>query len=121
MESSPTSDSSPRLSSPCKRIPSEFVDNLLAALDDERISKQLGNIISHTLRQKVEEHENTIQALETKITELKNHQKIQESLRDDQEQYSRRECVRIWTDEKEQNGEVTDAIVLELAKKMEIL
>ena len=88
MESSPTSDSSPRLSPPCKRIPSEFVDSLLAALDDERISKH----ISHTLRQKVEEQENTIQ-----------------------------ECVRIWTDEKELNGEVTDAIVLELAKKMEIL
>ena len=37
-ESSPTSDSSPSLSPPCKRMPSEFVDNLLAALDDERIN-----------------------------------------------------------------------------------
>ena len=119
-ESSPTSDSSPSLSPPCKRMPSEFVDNLLAALDDERICKRLGDIISHSLRQKVEDQEKTTQALETKITELENCQKIQESLIDDQEQYSGRECVRIWTDEKEENGEDTDAIVLELAKKMEV-
>ena len=78
-------------------MPSEFVDNLLAARDDERICKVLGDITSHSLRQKVEEQEKTIQALETKITELENHQKIQESLIDDQEQYSRRECLRIWT------------------------
>ena len=110
-ESSPSIDSSPSLSPPpLKRMTTEFVDNLLTALGDERICNRLGDIISASLRQKVEDQEKSIQVLEQKVAELENKQRIQDAKADEQEKYIRRENVRIWTGEKENEGENTDTI-----------
>ena len=96
----------------------EFVNNLLTALGDERICNRLGDIMSAILRQKVEDQEKSIQVLEQKVAELENKQRIQDAKADEQEQYNRRENVRIWTGEKENEGENTDTIILNLATKM---
>ena len=96
----------------------EFVNNLLTALGDERICNRLGDIMSAFLRQKVEDQEKSIQVLEQKVAELENKQRIQDAKADEQEQYNRRENVRIWTGEKENEGENTDTIILNLATKM---
>ena len=121
-ESSPSIDSSPSLSPPppLKRMTTEFVNNLLTALGDERICNRLGDIISASLRQKVEDQEKSIQVLEQKVAELENKQRIQDAKPDEQEMYSRRENVRIWTGEKENEDENTDTIILKLATKMQV-
>ena len=96
----------------------EFVNNLLTG--DERICNRLGDIISASLRQNVEDQEKSIQVLEQKVAELENKQRIQDAKADEQEQYSRRENVQIWTSEKENEGENTDTIILNLATKMQV-
>ena len=58
--------------------------------------------------------------LEQKVAELENKQRIQDAKADEQEQYSRRENVRIWTGEKENVGKNTDTIILNLATKMQV-
>ena len=70
---------------PLKRMTTEFVNNLLTALGDERICNRLGDIISASLRQKVEDQEKSIQVLEQKVAELENKQRILDAKADEQE------------------------------------
>ena len=97
-----------------------FADDLLAALDDERISNRLGDIISASLRKKVDEHAERIVTLKAKVAELESHLKVQDTLIDDQEQYSRRDNVRIWLPVKESRDDDTDKIVMEVTSKMNV-
>ena len=97
-----------------------FADDLLAALDDERISNRLEDIISASLRKKVDEQAERIVTLEAKVSELESHLKVQDTLIDDQEQNSRRDNVRIWLPEKESRDDDTDKIVMEVASKMNV-
>ena len=94
-------------------IPSEFADILHKALEDKRITTKLSDIVCGSLHQK-------ITALERRVAELEKCQKGHEIVFDDHEQYSRRENVRIWLDVPEKNGENTDQLVLDVAKKMDV-
>ena len=101
-------------------IPSEFADLLHKALEDKRITTKLSDIVCGSLHQKLVEQEEKITALERRPAELEKCQKGHEIVLDDHEQYSRRENVRIWLDVPEKNGENTDQLVLDVAKKVNV-
>ena len=121
LETSPGT-ASPTLSPPHSRykMASEFADMLHSALEDERIKNKLSEIIGASLHEKIQEQQHEITELKKRVTELEVCKRAQESTLDDQEQYSRRDCVRIWTNEPEKNGEDTDAIVAAIATKMNV-
>ena len=43
-----------------------------------------------------------------------------EGIVEEQEQYSRRNCVRVWMDQKEEQADNTDDIIISVAKKMDV-
>ena len=123
-ESTPSSDtSSTNLPPPCKltvRMSTEFADSLLAALEDERIARRLSEIITASLHQKLDRQAEEIAELKQKGAAMEERQAVQDSIIDDQEQYSRRECVRIWCTTAETKEEDTDKLVLRIAEKMSV-
>ena len=119
------STTSPTLFPPAKKPATKmatpsFADDLLAALDDDRISKRLGDIISESLRRKIEQQAAKIDTLEAKVSALEKNLRVQDTLLDDQEQYSRRDNVMIWLPEKETREDDTDTIVMAVAAKMNV-
>ena len=119
-ESTPSSDTSPTNLPPCKltvRMSTAFADSLLAALEDERIASCLSEIITASLRQKLDRQVEEIAELKQKVAAMEERQTVQDAIIDDQEQYSRRECVRIWSTTAENKEEDTE-LVLGIAEKM---
>ena len=51
---------------------------------------------------------------------MEERQTVQDAIIDDQEQYSRRECVIIWSTTAENKEEDTDKLVLGIAEKMSV-
>ena len=96
-----SSDTSPtNLPPPCKltvRMSTEFADSLLAALENEHIARRLSVIITASLHQKLDRQAEEIAESKQKVAAMEERKTVQDSIIDDHEQYSRRECVRIWS------------------------
>ena len=98
----------------------EFADSLLAALNNEHIARRLRVIITASLHQKFDRQAEEIAELKQKVAAMEERKTVQDSIIDDHEQYSRRECVRIWSTTAENKEEDTNKLVLGIADKMSV-
>ena len=88
-----------------------FVNNLVAALQDPRVTAAFGTILDDALKKQLEKRDAEIDTLKARVASL-------EGIVEEQEQYSRRNCVRVWMDQKEEQADSTDNIIISVAKKM---
>lgn len=97
-----------------------FTNMLVDALRDERVSKVLHTYWTQAVQQSVAESNSRIQELEREVEVATNKlAKAQDSI-DELEQYSRRNALRIWFPQPEIQGENTDLLVLNYAKKINV-
>ena len=87
-----------------------FVNNLVAALQDPRVTAAFGTILDDALKKQLEKRDAEIDTLKATVASL-------EGIVEEQEQYSRRNWVRVWMDQKEE-ADSTDDIIVYVAKKM---
>ena len=90
-----------------------FVNNLVAALQDPRVTAAFGTIHDEAPKKQLEKRDAEIDTLKARVASL-------EGIVEEQEQYSRRNCVRVWMDQKEEQADSTDDIILSVAKKMDV-
>ena len=112
-ESNPCPDS-PRSQS-CQSVtfldPKVLADSLIEALKDDRLIRSIQDTICAGLLRKLEDKDEEIKELKSRVETL-------EDCIDKQEQYTRRNYVRIFVEDEEKKGESTDEIVINTAKKM---
>ena len=90
-----------------------FVNNLVAALQDPRVTAAFGTILDDALKKQLEKRDAEIDTLKARVASL-------EGIVEEQEQYSRRNCVRVWMDQKEDQADNTDDIIISVATKMDV-
>ena len=122
---SPTSPSSSQLQK--KPNMSVDVDSLIAALTDERVKSALISSYTAALTAELEKRDRIIEALQSEVQQLKTdlhelkQEKAEEKERlqaelDDQEQYSRRNNLRVYLSTPEHPKEDTTQLILDHAK-----
>ena len=122
-------DSSPGMTPPSKLIQADpetkaFTYSFLGTLGDDRVVDALKKILLQPMIDIIKEKDEKIKSLTENVETLKTKVKALQSDvsrltngQDELEQYGRRNSIRIWTDEPEKQGEDTDSIVLDYAKK----
>lgn len=96
-------------------LPVALVYALTAPTVIATLKDALGGIVSD-IRRELREKDVKIHELESEVKALKTKMKSLENSTDDNEQYSRRNSVRVFTKIQESPGEDTDRIILQLAE-----
>ena len=122
-------DSSPGMTPPCKLIQADpetkaFTYSFLGTLGDDRVVDALKKILLQQMidiikekDEKIKSLTENVETLKTKVNALQSDVSRLTNGQDELEQYERRNSIRIWTDEPEKQGEDTESIVMDYAKK----
>ena len=91
-------------------------------MTDQRVADAVSKLLIMPLREELRQRDQKISELEKQVTTLENRVVSLEDELDNQEQYSRRNNLRIWSDSLEENAaENTDQIVLNHANKLGVV
>ena len=111
------------ISPPTKAVCTDLVDNLIAALQDDRTMQVLKDVMSVAITEKLVELTTEVTvlkkeniALKGKLNMLQTKCDELDAKQDDLEQYGRRNCLRLHTAIPEVRDEDTDEIVIQAAQ-----
>ena len=127
VESSPQTLTPPATRSKPDPEAQAFADKFLCMLSDGRIVDALTKILLQPVLTRLNEKDAKIQtltdqvsSLEDQVTDLNKEITSLKNSQDDLEQYGRRNSLRIWMSDPENQGENTDELVLKYAEKASV-